>query len=392
MSKQSKTVSHQSSDKSIGNSIMDQLMASYDNRRLKLDRGEQVSGEVTSITDSEIILDLKAKAEGVLSKKDLSVERLQSLKIGDKLDVFIVAPETESGQIIVSMFKVESISNRGGRGGRKIDMSKWQKFIQGKETGATYFGEITEINRGGLIVSLDGIRGFIPSSQVSLRNLSHLDNLNDLIGQSLRLSVIEVDPNNNKLVFSSRPVLNDEEKKQLSSYEVGNEVIGKILAVTPFGLFVIINPTPGVFIEGIVYPQETTWSTFAETSADKGSEIDLTKNYKAGAEITAKIIGIDEKLGRLNLSLRQMEEDPFTKEAEKYQVDDVVTGVITNITQNGVDVKLENMLGFLPVEKMEGQKYQMGQKTNFLIDSIDLKNRRINLAPFLTSTVGLIYK
>lgn len=358
-------------------------MASYDNRRLNFNRGEQITGEVINITDSEIILDLKAKAEGVLSKKDLSPAKLEDLKIGDKLDVFVISPETESGQIIVSMFKIEPVSNRGGRGSRKIDMSKWQKFIQGKETGSMYSGEISEINRGGLIVSIDGIRGFIPSSQVSLRNLSRLGNLNDLIGQSLKLSVIEVDPGNNKLVFSSRPVLNEEEKKNLSSYQQGQEIKGKILAVTPFGLFIDVEG-----VEGIVYPQETTWEQQAE-----GAEIDLNKNYKAGSEITAKVTGIDENLGRLNLSIRQMEKDPFAESIEKYQVDDVVTGVVTNITQNGIDVKLEKDIpGFLSAEKMEGQTYQMGQKTNFLVDSIDNKNRRVNLAPFLTSTVGLIYK
>lgn len=367
-------------------------MSSYDNRRLSFNRGEQVTGEVINITDSEIILDLKAKAEGVLSKKDLSSEKLQALKVGDKLDVFVVSPETESGQIIVSMFKQEIISSRGGRGARKIDMSKWQKFIQGRETGATYSGEISEINRGGLIVSIDGIRGFIPSSQVSLKSLNNQTNLSDLVGKELRLSVIEVDPNNNKLVFSSRPVLKDEEKKELASFKVGDEVTGKILAVTPFGLFLDIKGT-----EGIIYPQETTWEQSVE-----GVEIDLTKDFKPGVEVTAKITGIDDNLGRLNLSIRQMSKDPFAEEIEKYQVDDVITGTVSNISQNGVDVKLQStsgepkltpeVMGFLPIEKMEGQAYQMGQKTNFLVDSIDQKNRRINLAPFLTSTVGLIYK
>lgn len=383
MSKKNKSsvVSHQSSDSKP--SMMDQLMASYDNRRLSFNSGEQVEGFVVSLTDSEIILDLKAKAEGVLSKKDLTSEKLQSLKIGDKLEVFIVSPESQSGQIIVSMFKQEVLTGRGNRGGRKIDMSKWQKFIQGKETGAQYSGEISEINRGGLIVSIDGIRGFIPSSQVSLKSLNSQANLSDLVGKELRLSVIEVDPSNNKLVFSSRHVLNEEDKKQLSAFQVGNEAKGKILAVTPFGLFINIDG-----VEGIVYPQETTWETQTE-----GAEIDLTKNYKAGDEIKAKVSGIDDNLGRLNLSIRQMEKDPFAEEIEKYQVDDVITGTITNITQNGADVKLEASIpGFITAEKMEGQSYQINQKTNFLVDSVDFKNRRINLAPFLTSTVGLIYK
>lgn len=359
-------------------------MVSHDNRRLNFERGEKITGEVINITDSEIILDLRSKAEGILNKKELPVERLQSLKNGDKLDVFVEYPENESGQVVLSCFRPENINGRSF-GVRKIDLSKWQKFIQGLRTKASFNGEITEINRGGLIVAVDGTRGFIPSSQISLKSISSQSNLNNLVGKELKLTVMEVNPGNNKLVFSARPNLNEEDKKELSKYKVGEEIKGGIIAVTPFGLFVSVNG-----VEGIVYPQETTWEI-----PEINTEIDLTKNFKAGAQITAKITGVDDNLGRLNLSIRQMEKDPFADLAEKYQTDDVVTGVITNITQNGVDVALQitpGVLGFLSTEKMEGQKYQMGQKTNFLIDSVDFKNRKINLAPFLTSTVGLIYK
>lgn len=362
-------------------SIMDQLMASYDNRRLSFGRGEKITGEVISITEQEIILDLRAKAEGVLSRKDLSAVELSNLKIGDSMDVFVTFPENESGQVVLSCFRPENIPSRSS-GGRKIDLSKWQKFIQGYSTKAIFTGEITEINRGGLIVAIDGIRGFIPSSQISLKSISNQSNLSDIVGKELKLTVMEVDPGNNKLVFSARPNLSEEDRKELSKLKVGEESKGKIIAVTPFGLFVNVNET-----EGIIYPQETTWD-----APEANTEIDLTKNYKAGQEIEAKITGVDENLGRLNLSIRQMVSDPFESLAEKFQADDVITGVVTNITQNGIDVALEGVLGFLPVEKMEGQTFQMGQKTNFLVDSVDTKNRRINLAPFLTSTVGLIYK
>ena len=357
-------------------------MASYDDRKLTFERGEKITGEVISMTGSEIILDLKAKAEGVLNKKDLSVEELSHLKIGSTLEVFVDYPENESGQIVLSRFRPQNITGRL-YGARKIDLSKWQKFIQGYATKAMFAGEITEINKGGLIVSIEGIRGFIPSSQISLKSISNQSSLNDLVGKELKVTVIEVNPGNNKLVFSARPNLNDIDKKELSDFKIGDEVKGQIVAVTPFGLFIKVGS-----VEGIVYPQETTWEI-----AEANTEIDLTKSFKVGAEITAKITGVDESLGRLNLSLRQMIKDPFTEISEKYQVDDVVTGVITNITQNGIEVKLEqNIPGFLATEKMKDQTYQMDQKTNFLVDSVDAKNRRINLAPFLTSTVGLIYK
>lgn len=387
----SNKTSHQPKDDSQKPSLMDQLMASYDNRRLNFQRGEKITGEVINITDSEIILDLRSKAEGILNKrsfssnkKDLTTERLQSLKNGDKLDVFVEYPENESGQVVLSCFRPENITGRSFSA-RKIDLSKWQKFIQGLRTKASFNGEITEINRGGLIVTVDGTHGFIPSSQISLKNISNQSNVSNLVGKELKLTVMEVNPGNNKLVFSARPNLNEEDKKGLSKFKVATEVKGNIVAVTPFGLFIDING-----IEGMVYPQETTWE-----APESNTEIDLTKNFRAGAQITAKITGVDDNLGRLNLSIRQMEKDPFADLAEKYQVDDVITGMVTNITQNGIDVALQptpGVLGFLPTEKMEGQTYQMGQKTNFLVDAVDLKNRRINLAPFLTSTVGLIYK
>lgn len=368
-------------------SIMDSLMASYDNRKLNFERGEKVTGEIINITDSEIILDLKAKAEGVLNKKELPSEKLENLKVGEKLEVYVAFPENESGQIVLSSYRQENINSRS-KTGRKIDFSKWQKFMQGKESGNKFIGEITEINRGGLIVSLDSIRGFIPSSQISLKSLNTNSQINDLIGRELKLNVLEVDPENNKLVFSARPNLSKEEKDKLTSYKVGDIVKGKIQAILPFGLFLAVSET-----EGIVFPQEISWTVGRDQTQENTDE--LMKDFKAGEEVEAKITGIDETAGRLNLSIRQMAKDPFEEDVKKFTPDDMVTGLITNITQNGIEVALQStpgVLGFLPAEKKEGQSYQINQKVNFLVDSIDAKNRKINLVPFLTSTVGLIYK
>jgi small subunit ribosomal protein S1 len=350
-------------------SFMDAFMASGSNKQLNFERGEFISGKVLAVTDSEIILDLNSKAEGILNKKELGAEKLEKLKTGDILEAFVIIPENESGQTILSVSRSQLIDKR--RGGRDIDTGKWQRFVRGKETGSTFQGEVVEVNKGGVILDLDGLRGFIPGSQVSLRGTKN----KDISGEKLQGVVIEVDPYKNKLVLASKVELSEDEAKKLKSYEIGSKINVLIKSILPFGVFTEIDG-----VEGFVYPQEISY---------EGEE----KELKAGDLVEAKISNIDQPLGRLILSLRQTGEDPFEKISEKFQADDVVSGSVTEITQDGVIVALEESTsGLLPENKVGENKYTIGEKYDFLVDSIDSKQRRIILAPFLTSTKGLIYK
>lgn len=348
-------------------------MASTVVKPVTYSRGDQASGKVVAITDMEIIVDLGTKAEGIINKRDLKSQDLVDLKVGDPISAFVVSPENEAGQLLLSPQKQMT-------GGKKVveQFKRWKRFIQAQEN-TQFVGRVTEVNKGGLVVEVDGIRGFLPSSQISFKDMATRGGLEGLVGQELTLSVIEVDPASNRLIFSGRTQLSDDIKKKLSQFESGQEVSGKVAAILPLGLYIDLDG-----VEGVVYSQEISWQPTE----------DLNSLFEVGQEVKAKVVGKDENLGRLNLSVRKLSEDPFEKLVENFEVDDVVKGTVISKTAAGVSIQLkDNIEGFLPAAKIgQGTNYDIGQEVNFLVDNIDKSKRRINLAPFLTSTEGLLYR
>ncbi len=275
---------------------MEELLASHPQKITKLSRGQLIEGEIMAMNDRELTLDLGAKSEGILSVRDLGTAILKDLKIGDKIKAYVIMPENEHGQIILSSSQYKEKDDRGKKPGRSYSSGShginWPKFSTAQSQKTKLQGLIKEVNTGGLIVEVDGSRGFIPHSQLGLELLGK--EMDSLIGQQITVSVIEVDQNNNKLVFSQK--------------------------------------------EG--------------------------------------------------------QSEAFDKAIEKYKPDEVVKGEVINISEAGVTVKLEGEVeGFLKSARTESDsKYEVGKSVSFLVDSVDTTRKRINLAPFVTSTTGLIYK
>ncbi|MDP3948291.1 MAG: S1 RNA-binding domain-containing protein [bacterium] len=376
---------------------MEELLASQVKKPIPIFRGKEVEGEVVSITDKEIILDLGTKSEGIISTRELPESQLKDLKVGSKLKAFIYMSENEHGQIVLSLQRQaprmhsEGGSFRGGasrggksRGGKFID---WSKFREAENQKRKLLGRVIEVNKGGLIVEATGVRGFLPNSQVGFELLSKSgEGMDNLIGQDLEVVVIEVDQDNNKLIFSERGQVSDEVKEKLKDFESGQKITGKIVAILPFGLVIDISG-----VEGLVFISDVSWEKVD----------DLNKLYQVGDELEVLVTGLDKELGRLNLSIKQLIEDPFAKLAEKYPADEVVKGTVAEVSGSGVVVMLvdpaggeaSGIEGFLPAAKMNPDtQYEVEKSMTFLVDSVDSQKRRINLAPFVTSTAGLIYK
>lgn len=345
-------------------------------------RGQEMEGEIVLITDSELILDLGTKSEGVIQKREFPASAIEKLKIGDKVKAFVIFNENENGQVVLSLHQAQPKS--GGRHGREIN---WSRFKNAQTQKSKLSGRVTEINKGGLIVEVDGVRGFLPNSQVGFELLSKAGKgMEDLVGQTINITVSEIDQDNNKLIFSQRGQVSAEVKAKLAEFKKDTKEQGKIVAVLPFGLVVNVKGS-----EGLVFISDVSWE----------KQEDLTKGFKVGEEIEVLVTGIDEDLGRLNLSIKQLSEDPFGKLTDKYPPDQVVKGKIIGDSESGVAVLLEDpsgelgtsgIEGFLPAAKMGGTSYEVGQTVSFLVDSVDTQRRKINLAPFVTTTQGLIYK
>lgn len=372
---------------------MEELLASRYARSklLVLHRGQEVTGEILSITDQEVTLDLGTKSEGVMATRELTSAIKSQLKPGSKLKAFVYITENDNGQTVLSLSLAARSDNFGRdlgrlgarRGGKSAD---WSKFLQVQNRKSKLQGQVLEINKGGLIVEVSGVRGFLPNSQVGFELMQKAGGgMGELIGQNLTVSVIEVDQNNNKLIFSQRGPVAPEVLAKLKSFKPGQVTQGKIVAILPFGLVVSVKDqsASGKDVEGLVFISDVSWDRVD----------DLSKIFTAGQELEVKVLGEDSELGRLNLSVKELTTDPFAKLAEKFPADEVVKGEIISISEAGVAVKLEGVEGFLPAAKITPEaNYQAGQTRTFLVDSVDTHKRRINLSPFVTSTAGLIYK
>lgn len=350
---------------------MADLLAKQDLSNIALSRNQQVEGEVIAILDSSIILDLGRKAEGVLAKKDLSPEVVANLKIGEKIVANVIHTENESGQVVLSMQKFVPVGKNGSFA------AKFKQFEDAKNNNKTLTGTGLEVNRGGLIVEVNGARGFLPSSQVSLAQAANLDNL---VGKTLEVTVIEVDPSQNRLIFSQKTKLTEADKQKLSKLKVGDIVGGKVAAVLAFGVFATLENG----VEGLVHVSELSWEKVEDPST----------LFKIGDEIKAKVVSVDTSTGKVNLSIKQLAQDPFEALIKDIQPDDIVKGEITKVTSQGVSVTLASGVeGFLPANKQDTDiEYKTGESISFLVDSIDTQKRRVNLVPFITSTKDLIYK
>lgn len=356
---------------------MEELLASLSQKKISLQQGQEIEGTVVAVLDKEILLDLSTKSEGVLPKREIPADILKNLKPGDSLKSYVVQVENESGQVTLAFHKPVSIRTRGGRGGRGID---WARFINAKNQNSKLSGQVLEINKGGLILEVEGIRGFLPGSQIGIDALGKLvEAKSDIVGQNLQAFVIEIDQNNNRLIFSQKGMVSEEVKSKLDSIKNGQEISGKVVVVYPFGA--VVEASSQFFL---VYPQDVTWEKLE----------DPTSTLKVGDVVKGKVLAVDKDYGRISLSLKALHEDPFTKISENFQTDDVVSVVVSGVSDQGVSFSLKDGVeGFMPSSKMESKvTYEVGQKLSCLVDSVDLSRRRVNLVPMLTSTEGLIYK
>lgn len=367
---------------------MEELMASLGKKTLRFERGAEVKGVVVSVGDSEVVVDLGTKNEGVINLKEIISDPKPEFNVGDEINAFVVLPETPSGQTLLSLQPVSLSEKRSSR--RGVDPKKWQKFTQALNSKSELKGTILEQNKGGYVVEVERVRGFLPSSQLSLAVLKEGS---DLYGKESKVWVIEEDLGANKLIFSTYPPLTEKQLQVLQQFKEGERAKGRVAGVTNFGVYLDLDGPPGgeatpeageVKVEGLIKSQDLSWERLE----------DLNSQFKVGEELEAQVTGKDTGLGRVNLSLKVLTEDPFAGLAKSYQVDDVVSGTVAEVTDKGIRVTLKDGIeGFIPLESVTvGNQYSLGQTTNFLVSEVDNRRRQIVLAPFLTSTTGLLYR
>lgn len=331
--------------------------------------GDIVKGRVVAASKSEVMLDIDGVLMGIVRGPELynEVEEFSTLKPGDEIEAAVIDEENENGELELSF--------------RLVGQEKaWTRLRQAYKDKTTVKVKIADANKGGLLSRYCQIDGFLPVSQLAPENYPRisggdkskiLEKLKSFVGSEFEVTVITLNEEDNKVIFSEKDVWNKKQKPALDKYKVGLQVEGKITAITNFGVFV----TFGDNIEGLVHISELAWQRI-----DSPSEM-----YKVGDNIKAEIITIDG--AKVFLSAKKLMIDPWLEASAKYKSGQVVPGTILKVNPFGLFVKLdEEIHGLAHVSLLNlGAKekitdlYQPGEVRNFEVVSISPAEHRLGL-------------
>ena len=278
---------------------------------VQLRPGQIVTGTVVQITEDEVCVNVGYKADGLVKKSDLSST---DVKVGDEIEVEVVKVNDGEGNVLLSQKNI-------------INRKAWEEIVAKQEAGEFVEGVGKEAVKGGLLADVMGVRTFIPASQLSLRYVEKID---EFVGQTMTLKIIEIDKAKKRIVASRKQVLQVEEaarKKELwNTFEVGSIVKGTVRRLADFGAFVDIGG-----VDGLVHVTDLSWGRVKHPS-------DVVS---VGQEIDVKILNVDPERERISLSYKQTQPRPWTVAGEKYPVGSIVEGKVVRITTFGAFVELE---------------------------------------------------
>ncbi|PLS81985.1 30S ribosomal protein S1 [Candidatus Saccharibacteria bacterium] len=343
---------------------MDDLLKE-ENALLPLAQSEVVEGTVLSVRKHEIWIDLGGRGIGLVPRREIGFGR--NLEEGETVTASVVEPELEDGFALLSLRK--AAKDRG-----------WDEVTRLFEVGETIDVTAYDANRGGLLIELEGVRGFMPVSQLSAEHYPRvngadkdeiLQRLNSLINKTLRVRILDADRKQNKLIFSEKEAVKEGLQERFSKLAVGDVVNGVVTGVVDFGAFVNVEG-----IEGLIHISEISWE-----------RVNNPSDYvKVGDNVQAKIISIDKE--RLSLSLKQLSEDPWMKEVEQFKKGDKVDGTVTRITPFGAFIQIspavEALVHVTELGEGEGadpeKLFKLNEQKSFVVLDIDKENRKISLS------------
>jgi small subunit ribosomal protein S1 len=352
---------------------MDDLLAQEGYTLNTFKRGVVVKGVVSEIAGRTIYVDVGGKTEAIIAEAEYETAReyLHTLKKGDEVTGTVISPESESGQIVLSLRRAAADS-------------RWKTFEEALENGTILTVKGKEVTRGGLLVEADGMFGFIPASQLSKE---WADKIEKLVGQPVQVKVIEVDRDENRLVLSEKAVTEAEEiearKKALGAVKIGGNYSGIVVGLVPFGAFVEIQAEDQK-LEGLVHISEISWEKIEEVG----------KILNVGDKIDVQVIGIDEDTGKLALSVKRLTDDPWKEMDKKYPIDSKHAGHVVKIAPYGIFVHLDKGIeGLIHASKMPVEmSFIEDQPVEVFVESVDMDKRRLSLGVVVKDTKSMIYK
>jgi len=342
----------------------------------ELSHGEITTGTVVKASDKSVVVDIGAKCEGIVPADDLSQlseEEREPIQVGNDVAVYVVTPEDEDGNIILSIARAQIVED-------------WRKAQELLGTGDTFERSITDCNKGGVIVNFGRIRGFVPGSQLDVARTAAYDANQDgrdrwsaLLGETLELKVIEVDQERNRLILSEKAAVRERREEQreqlMKELSEGDHRRGRVVNLVDFGAFVDLGG-----VDGLIHLSELSWKRVSHPR----------EVLKVGQEVEVYVLSVDHQRERIGLSLKRMRNDPWSTAAKRYQDGQLIEGVITNLTKWGAFARIkgdEAIEGLIHISELDdrhishpNEVVQPGDTVTLRVLSLDTNRHRLSLS------------
>lgn len=330
-----------------------------------LHTGDVVKGTVINISNEEVSVNLNYKSDGIIPKgeysRDASIVPSKVLQPGDEIEVFVVRVNDGDGNVLLSRKRIED-----QKGMEEVEAAYQNKTV--------VTGKIVDVVRGGLIAMVNGVRIFIPSSQVSNK---FIEDLNVFKGKELEFNIIELDKVKRRFIGGRKALIEKEilEKKAsiFEKLEIGSKVKGKVSRITDFGAFVDLGG-----VDGLIHISEMSWGRITNPK----------EVLKEGQEIEVIILDVDKEKGKISLSLKDSQNNPWTTAAEKYPVGSITEGKVVRMVPFGAFVELEagvdglvhiSQIANKHVEKPEDE-LKVGEMIKVKILEVNAEQKKISLS------------
>jgi len=351
---------------------MAHLLALSEQEYRTVHRGEVIKGTVVSIDRDYVLVDIGTKSEGLIPFVEVQqFVDTNRMKVGDAIHVSVVEPEGRTEHALLSVTRA-----RAERG--------WDQAQAAFEAGTVFEVKVLEVNRGGLVVDFEGLRGFVPAGQISSVRIAGVPAgpeleqlLSTLVGQTISAKVVEVNRKRNRLILSERLAVQDlrsqRKERLVAELKEGDIRRGRVTSVTDFGAFVDLGGA-----DGLVHLSELAWRQVAHPS----------EVVSVGEEVTVKVISIDQERQKVALSIRRTQPEPWLTAAERYPVGSLVTGRVARLVDFGAFIRLDDGIeGLIHVSELSDRRVahprnvlQEGDEVTVRVLRVEPERRRIGLS------------
>ncbi len=347
------------------NQSMEEMMQMLEDSFRIPRRGDVLTGKVVQITDSEVVVNIGYKSDGIVPKNevssDMSADAIANIKEDDEVDVYVIRPDDGEGNVLLSMKRVSQFKD-------------WTVLEDLYAQDSIISVRTAEAVKGGVVAYYNEVRGFIPASHLAI---GYVKDLTEFVGKTMEVKVIEFNKNRRKVVFSRKVIdqvkLTAMKAELWNTIEIGNVIKGEVKRITNFGVFVDIGG-----VDGLVHISELSWGRVKSPK----------EVVKVGDQIEVKVLSADKETEKVSLSIKQVTSDPWTTFADRYEAGSVYDAKVVNLTDFGAFVELEpGIEGLVHISQISRKRIEkpsddlkVGDTRPVMILEADAESKKLKLS------------